>query len=392
MRVPGFRCSNGFSWTSGLGLAVMVFSVSCGGARKKPGGDTGRAKNLLKLSAQAVANAKLSYHTAGPASLARPFSVNGEIHLDGSRVTRIVAGVSGVVRALKVSQGSDVKKGAELAVIESRELATLKLSYLEGAQRVAIARRAYNREATLYKRKLATKDTYLKRKGELQSAGLSLRTDQQKLRVLGVDTKEILRLGRQRGKALTRYTLRAPFGGRVLSVSGGVGSAVEPKKALLVVADLSHVWGESRVQAHLVAGLVVGQTVRITNRRLGLESSAKILYVSPVADRATRTVLVRLAISNIKGQWRPGCVLQAHFATKGKLWPVVVPRSAVHLLEKKAVVFRRRDPTTFEVRKVVLGPQTDQWVAITEGLAAGDHVAADNSFSLKAEFQKRSEE
>lgn len=341
----------------------------------------------LELSAEALANAELGYAEAGPANLATRFSRSGDLAYDRTRLAKLVSRIPGVVESVQVKEGDPVKAGAVVAVIRSRKLADLKLTYLERVQRFGLARRLFQREKKLLDRGVTTKDAYLKRKKSFDEAGLALHLAKQRLRVVGVNASKLS--GRAAKRSLDRYEVRTPFAGTVLSVKVTVGSAVTDAQPLIRLADLARVWGVVRVPTHRLAGLKVGQRVPVSNRRAGLEGEGRLIYIAPEADRATRTVLVRLAIANPEGRWRPGISITARFQEHEQRVAVAVPRSAVHELGGHPVVFVKTSERHFEVRRVWTGPKGAERVAIRKGLRAGERVATENSFALKAEYQNR---
>jgi cobalt-zinc-cadmium efflux system membrane fusion protein len=376
-----------------LAMALMVAAMgpACGQAEGGESASRQPGDGRLELSAEALDNAQLSYAEAGPADLAARFARSGDMSFDRTRLAMLVSRVSGVVKEIKVREGDRVKAGAVVALISSRKLADLKLAYLRGVQRFALVQRLYRREKKLHDRGISTKDAYLRRKKDLEEAGLELHLSQQRLMVVGVDPGQVRvgGSGSASASALSRYPVRAPFGGTVLAVKVTVGSAVTDAQPVVRLADLSRVWAEVRVPVHRIAGVQAGQKVPVENRRAGLQGEGKVIYVSAEADRATRTVLVRLAVPNPGGRWRPGISVTARFRGKAQRVAVAVPRSAVHEVGGHSVVFVKTGERRFEVRRVWPGRKGAKRVAIRKGLRTGERVATGNSFALKAEYQNR---
>jgi len=369
-------------------MLTTLLGAACGDKKRRPKAESPSTR-FLDLTPAAAKNAALGSAVAGPRPLTPRFSATGDIGRDRGRIFKVVAKMGGVVKSLLASQGKRVESGAPLATLDSRDLADLKLQYVASSQRAHLARQSARREKNLYQKKITTKDALLQKTSASQKASLAQRIAAQKLRLLGLAQRDLQRLARQSAKALPTYTLKAPFGGTVQSVAVTVGAAVKHDQTLMVLADLSHVWGEVRVPGHRLAGVSKGNQVQITNRRLGLRGTAKVVYVAPVADRTTRTVLVRLSVPNPKGKWRPGCVLTAQFTPAGAAVPVVVPRAALHTIDGRSVVFVAHTKTRYEARTVEVGRGTDHHVAISKGLRSGERVATTNSLTLKAEYLKR---
>ncbi|PIQ25838.1 hypothetical protein COW36_22110 [bacterium (Candidatus Blackallbacteria) CG17_big_fil_post_rev_8_21_14_2_50_48_46] len=106
----------------------------------------------LKLSAQAIANAKLELLQAGPKTLRQIRDFPGKIALDEHRVQAISSRVSGVAELTDKHIGQRIRQGDLLAVIESRELADLRLDYLNQQKQTEQAKKLLQREENLGKR------------------------------------------------------------------------------------------------------------------------------------------------------------------------------------------------------------------------------------------------
>lgn len=187
-------------------------------------------------------------------------------------------------------------------------------------------------------------------------------------------------------ESLATYEVRAAFDGTVIDRHVAPGEAVTRERPLFVVADLSTVWVDVSVYQPALAAVRVGQPVTFTSDGGALAATGSVSYVSPVVDQATRTARARVVLPNDDGRWRPGT-----FVTATVLEPtpvaVAVPRRALQRHEGREVVFVV-DGERFVARPVVVG-RTGRTVAeITSGVEAGERVADDRSFLVKAELGK----
>jgi membrane fusion protein, heavy metal efflux system len=188
------------------------------------------------------------------------------------------------------------------------------------------------------------------------------------------------------GDNLATFPLRAAFPGTVIDRHVSLGEVVSPERPAFIVADLSSVWVEIDVYQRAAGRVRPGQTVRISENRGQTVADGVVSYVSPVVDQATRTARARVVLANPDGRWRPGA-----FVTVLLLEPspaeVVVPRRAVHRVDRERVVFVVVGDH-FEARAVTLGASGRSLVAITKGLSPGERFADEGSFLVKAELAK----
>jgi membrane fusion protein, heavy metal efflux system len=205
---------------------------------------------------------------------------------------------------------------------------------------------------------------------------------------------EIAALPQAPDASLRSQNVRAPISGRVAERKVELGTSVgrdNLETELFVIVDLGRVWVDLSVSSADLPMVKEGQSVAISTRGMVDSATARIVFVSPLLDKDTRTARVVAAIENTDGRWRPGSFVTAAIAIEEHAAPVVAPFSAIQTVEgHKAVFVRTKDG--FEKRDVVLGQRDGQSVEIVSGLAAGETLAVSNTFSLKAELSKPRDE
>jgi membrane fusion protein, heavy metal efflux system len=85
----------------------------------------------LKLSDTALKNLSVSLETVGVATLQHNLSLPGQIAVDEHRMKAVTSRFGGVIIQMPKHAGQAVKQGELLAILESRELADLKLDYVQ---------------------------------------------------------------------------------------------------------------------------------------------------------------------------------------------------------------------------------------------------------------------
>jgi len=156
---------------------------------------------------------------------------------------------------------------------------------------------------------------------------------------------------------------------------------------LFVVVDLARVWVDLAVSPADLPRIKEGQTATITTRGIKEKVDGKIVFISPLLDKDTRSARVVAEIPNNNGIWRPGSFVTAAIAVEELNVPLVVPTTAIQTIGDEKVVFVRTSDG-FEKRPVVAGRSDDRFTEIAKGLQPGEIVAATNTFPLKAEFMK----
>ena len=347
---------------------------------------------VLHLTEKAVQNADIQMQTAGPADIVQALSYQGEVSGIPENFAAIVARLEGVVTVVSKKEGDHVTKGEAMVTIESRKLAEAKLAYLESEQKLDFAKEALVREAALLEKKISSKEAYQQVVHNKEEAELNHASALQQLKLLGFSEDWLHKLEKNPNQKMTSYTLRAPFDGEVISSDVTTGEAVTEDKVLFRLADLSELRVEIMVPLTAVAIFEKDMKVTVTNDSLSLKSPGYVCLVSSVANSETRTVSVKVNISNADGKWRPGIPATVELDDKKVHARVVVPLGAVHEMDNNEYVFVSQSPTAFRRVAVTTGATDANNLEIVSGINAGDKIAVVNSLTLKSEWMKRAGE
>lgn len=141
---------------------------------------------LVKLSEAAIVNAGLAWQAAGPQKISQSRDFPGRIALDQHHVQAVAAKVSGQVRQVDKHPGQPVRAGEVLAVIESQELADLRLAYRQQQAELNLAEQQLARESALSER-IQSLMTQLRQGGKpaaIHQAAMQLQIGEHKARLL----------------------------------------------------------------------------------------------------------------------------------------------------------------------------------------------------------------
>ena len=325
---------------------------------------------LLKASAQTI-------HTS--------VTLPGEIRFNEDRTAQVVPLLGGTVQDVKVNIGDAVKRGQVLAVIASTDLSDQRSQALTAERRLAVARTTFAREKKLWEEKISAEQDYIQARQAMQEAEIEQNNTQQKLRALGAS--------RSGAGSLNSYELRAPFDGVVVEKHISLGQSVKVDSVLFNVSDLSTVWAEVAVPASDIDKVRVGETVTVKASAIEAQVTGKVAYVGSLLGAQTRTATARIVLANPKTAWRPGMFVNVDVETASdqREVKVAVAASAIQTVEDKPTVFARV-PGGFVAHAVTLGRKDARYVEVVQGIDAGQEYAAANSFVIKAELGKSSDE
>ena len=368
----------------------------------------GEEADEVKLTAEAVKRTGIRLGIAKLQSLTAAITAPARVAYNEEAVAHVGSLISGRIIELPVRIGEIVKKGDIVAVIDSAELGAAQSDYLQdrtaaetARPAVELAKSAYDRAQQLYDQTQGISLTdvqtrqreYRTVQGELAAAEAGLLAATNRLQLLGMDEKSIKSLA-ESGTLDPTYHVRAPIAGRMIEREVTLGELVGPdKERLLMLADLSTVWVLADVPEAELGQIKEGAAVQINlTAAAGETFEGKVAHISPELDAATRSVRVRVEVSNADSKLRPGMFARAEIAagTTNDEKVLAVLEGAIQNVEGEPAVFVpvEGEPNTFAKRAVGVGPAIGGLVPIFAGLKDGEKYVSIGSFVLKAELGK----
>jgi cobalt-zinc-cadmium efflux system membrane fusion protein len=349
------------------------------GAEKAEGAEAGEAKkgpkDIVTLSAQQIADAGIEVTRPTVGGVAGAIELSATIEGDPQGVQVVSTSVGGRLVSLTRNLGQSVSRGDPLAIIESREAASLKAEVEAARARSALAQSNLRREQRLFAERVSPEQDLVAARTAATEASIALRLAQQQLSATGSG-----------GGALNRIAVRSPIAGQVIARSATLGQAVAADAELFRVANLSKVTVTTSLVPTDAGRVKPGVRVEVTAP--GRRQEGRVTFVSPILDETTRLVPVIATLDNAGSTWRVGETVNVSIlvpATGDRT--VAVPSAAVQMIEDKSFVFVRT-ATGFRAIPVTLGRTNGGQVTVTAGLTGSERIASTNSFTLKAELGK----
>jgi cobalt-zinc-cadmium efflux system membrane fusion protein len=313
-------------------------------------------------------------------------AATGKVSFDEERVSRVAAPVSGRVLELLAHPGDRVKKGQGLLVIASPDAQSAVADHVAAVADEAVARRNLERQRRLYADQAVPYKDVQQAEGDATKAAAALTRAAARLEVLGIDPKAPT-------PAASRFVLRAPIEGIVVERPAFPGMEVRPDSGipLVTVADLTRLWVLADVYERDLSRVAAGQraAVRVVADP-GRAFDGKVTHVGELVDPATRTVKVRIEVSNPRLELKPEMFARVTVQGAPPTSPaLVVPSTAVLSDGDASAVVVAQAGGKFEKRTVELGPEQDGRVRVLAGLRPGERVVSEGALFLKAAIEDR---
>jgi cobalt-zinc-cadmium efflux system membrane fusion protein len=188
-------------------------------------------------------------------------------------------------------------------------------------------------------------------------------------------------------ESLVEYEVQSLIDGVIIEKHLTPGEVVEDADHGFVIADISTVWAQLSLYQKDLPYVKKNQSVRLSAGANMPELTARIDYISPIIDEATRTATARVIVPNISHEWKPGLFVNAEIVSENRLVPIAIPKTSIEHFEGNEVVFVY-DGDGFSPREITLGLSNHTMVEVLSGLDSGETYVSKGGFTIKAELQK----
>ena len=289
------------------------------------------------------------------------------------REATVKAKVAGEVLALTVREGDTVKSGQVIGRIDANDyrarLAGAEADVAAAQAALGVADKNQATQAALLAKNFISANAYDTTAGNRDAA--KARLDAAKA------AADVAR------KALADTTLLATMDGIVSARIVQAGERVAVDGRIVTISDISRLELAASVAAGDSARLSTGAEITLGVEGLSdLRVTGRIERINPSAAAGSRTIELYALIDNRDARLRGGLFAQGEAAAGVTEQRVAVPASAVRE-EGGALVLYVLSGEKLQRRQVRTALAQAEWVAITEGLAAGERVVRYNLGPLK---------
>lgn len=287
----------------------------------------------------------------------------------------LTARADGAVVRISRQLGDFVRAGESVAVMESRDAASIAAERSSASANLALARSTYAREKKLFDAKVTARQDLEGAQAALAAAEAEARRSQSAASAAKVSGD---------GRTLGVISL---ISGRVTKADAKLGSYVLAGTELFRVSDPNRIQINASVLAADARRIKPGDTAVI--ELLGGETvTAVVRSATPSLDPDSKTATIVLSPQGIGGL-TAGQGLRARIKPRGggDSALIALPEEAVQTVEGKEVVFVKT-AKGFQSTTVVTGKRGGGRIEIVDGLKPGAVVVTKGAFMLKAELGK----
>jgi membrane fusion protein, multidrug efflux system len=284
------------------------------------------------------------------------------------RAVTLGSELAGLVRQIDFDSGAAVKRGAVLVKLDtSTEESQLESALADAALARVNLERAEN----------------LRKAGSNTPADLDVAQARAKQADAAVATLKA---------TIAKKTVRAPFDGRMAIRQVELGQMLPAGAPIGSLTSVTPIYADFWLPQQALATLKAGQRVTMTTDTYpGARWEGVVSVINPEVDAATRNVRVRASFPNADGRLRPGMFVNVDVLAATRRDVLVIPATSVIFAPYGDSVFiieKKKDAggkESLAVRQkfVRLGERRGDFVAVAEGLSAGETVVSNGAFKLR---------
>jgi RND family efflux transporter MFP subunit len=314
-------------------------------------------------------------------------------YLESQRQAKIGAKAPGRIELVNVEEGSSVKKGEVLAILEHADLdaslaaieaslARAKSALAEQEVVIEHAKREFYRAERLWKSMSIAESAYDEARFKYDEA-VARRTSL--IAEIALAEARV----RESQQMKENMFIRAPFDGTVISKDAEVGESILPggmgeasgRGSAVTVADLDHLDVDSDVKEDFISRVFVGQPTEVAVDAVpDFRYQGRVRKIIPMGDRARATIKVKVEIVNVDDRLFPEMSATVYFlptataATEPQKRRVFCDSAAIQKDSQGMFVWTVDDQDRVHRNAVTTGPVRDGRTEIVSGLSGEERV------------------
>lgn len=323
-------------------------------------------------------------------------------YVESRQQAKIGARGVGRIESLNAEEGTRVKKGDVLAVLEHTDMlaalaavkAMLRRSQTEVVEHeveIARAKREHERSEKLRPSRALTETEHDRAQFDYEAAVAKLESLKASIALAEARVREAEQMNEN-------MFVRAPFDGTVISKDAELGESILPgglgegsgRGSVVTIADLDHLEVDCDVKEDYISRVAIGQPAEIAVDAVpDHRYTGRVRKIIPMGDRARATIKVKVEVLEIDGRLFPEMSSTVYFlpdkteAKQPAERRVFCPTDAIVTEAGKASVWIVRDGDRLQRVDVKIGVANNGQTEILGGLSGGERAVVQPAADLR---------
>jgi membrane fusion protein, multidrug efflux system len=324
-----------------------------------------------------------------PVLVAKAVATNVPVQIDPPPVGHVMtistatvhSQIGGIISAVNIQEGQEVKKGDLLFTIDPRPsqaaLDSARAALERDQAQLNYAQINFDREQKLFDQKLISRDELDTNKASLDALLGTVLVDKAAI------TNALLNL--------EFCQIRSPIDGKTGSLQAFAGNVVKaPDDVLLTINQIHPIYVAFSVPEQYLPEIqkqMNGQTLKVTatfENMAGPPPQGELTFVDNAVDMTTGTINLKATFPNEDNSLWPGQFVNVTLTLSELTNAVVVPSQAVQMGQTGQFIYVVKADQTVEIRTIKTGITFKNETVVQGGLAAGETVVTDGQLRLVA--------
>lgn len=344
------------------------------------------------LSEQQFKSLGMKLDTIPSRNIGSYIDVNGQLDLPPQNEASVTAIIGANVVAIKVIEGSKVKKGDVLAYLSHPDLIQLQSNYVSAWNQMQYLEKDYLRYKKLYEEKVNSGKEFQKIQADYLSLKTALRGYEAQLKLLGLKSEKLLQ-----DELYEQVPVFSPIAGYIQLVKVKTGQFVQAQTEMFEIVNIEHIHADFMVFEKDINKVKEGQKVFFRTESLpGKELEATVFTVGKSFEQDPKAIHLHAEIENKEDLLLPGMYIRGRILLETSE-KQVLPEAAIvregdkyFIFTAEKVIENERTEWHFSPVEIIPGDADGTWVEIKllQKLAKTEKVAWNNAYYLMAEMKK----
>jgi len=329
-----------------LSFMILFFSItSCSGDNDHEKETTKKEDTCAKpepkeisLSKEQFASAEIETSILENKGLNDILKVNGKLDVPPQNLVSLSAPLNGFVRSTSRLEGTQVKKGDVLAVLEHPEIAELQQDFVEAKSKFELSEQELKRQQDLNKENVNSIKVLQQTQNDFNLAQAKYRSLEEKIRMAGINKTNVLN-----GNISGMITITSPINGYVTKVNVNIGKMMNQQDVMFEIVDTEHLHAELTVFEKDITKIKVGQKVRFTLANDANKELTATVHLIGRAFDESRSVRIHCHLDKEDKELLPGMYINAIIELESKEVKCISVNAIVRENEKQYIFIKEED-------------------------------------------------
>ena len=261
--------------------------------------------NVVELTEAQFRMAGIGYGHVEMRTISGSIPASGKLDVPPQSKISVSAPMGGFVKETGMLQGSPVKKGQVIVVMQHRDYIQLQQEYKEEFSQIDYLKEEFERQQQLSNENVNAKKTLQKAKADYQTALAKMEGLKAKLLFLNIDVTSL-----EKGQIQNTINLYSPIDGFITKVNVNIGSYVNPTDVMFEIVNTEHLHAELTIFEKDVPRLRIGQRVLFTLANEIKHRNARVHLIGKEINQ-DRSIQIHCHLDREDKELIPGMYLKA---------------------------------------------------------------------------------